>query len=473
MNSYTIRFRLTLWYSVLVVLTVLFLGAAVYKAAAWGVRKAADQELSSGLTGIDAFLQHKLAIHDMDNLGEELREHSALMPRGKMFRVRDVNGKLVYQPDLMIPVADIPPYTTELRGTNQVRSGYSYRTMSRITNVGPYVFTLQAAVDQTEYDQLLNRLMFLLICCIPVGGCLAALVGRWMSGKVLAPVHRITATAQTIDAHHLERRLSLQGNGDELDQLSGTINSMLDRISDSYDRIAQFTADASHELRAPVAVVRSTAELLLMDITDHGRVQRGLHDIVEESDSMTRLLSDLLTLARGGLEEYTGNKELFDLSASVSAMVPRAKAQAALKNIGLISEAGDGPLAVEGNQVVAERVLMILVDNAIRYTHPGGTIRLKTWREGLRCGFTIVDSGIGIAHEHRNRIFERFYRVNSARTPGDGSSGLGLSIAKSLLDLHGGSIQVESELGMGSSFEVSFTVASHEGERVIPSPPHT
>lgn len=472
MNSYTIRFRLTLWYSGLVVLTVLLLGAAVYGAAAWGVREAADQELVSGLNGIDVFLQHKLAIHDMDNLGEELREHSALMPRGKMFRVLDANGKLVYQPDLMIPVANAPTNARDLQGTNQLRSGHSYRTMSRIAHVGSYLFTLQAAVDQTEYDELLNRIMFLLVCCIPVGGCLAALVGRWMSGKVLAPVHRITATAQTIDARHLERRLILQGNGDELDQLSNTINSMLDRISESYDRIAQFTADASHELRAPVAVVRSTAELLLMDITDHSRMQRGLHDIVEESDSMARLLSDLLTLARGGLEEYTGNKELFDLSASTSAMIPRARTQAALKNIQLISEPTDGPLAVEGNQVVAERVLMILVDNAIRYTHSGGTIRLKTWRKDQRCGFTIVDSGIGIAHEHHNRIFERFYRVDSARTPGDGSSGLGLAIAKSLLDLHGGSIRVESELGMGSSFEVSFSVASHEGERNLTSPPH-
>lgn len=471
MISYTIRFRLTLWYSIMVVLTVLLLGMAVYKAAAWGVREAADQELISGLNGIDTFLQHKLAIHDMDNLGEELREHSALMPRGKMFRVRDVNGKLVYQPDLMIPVADAPIAVSAPQGVNQTRNGRSYRTMSRIAHVGSYVFTLEAAVDQTQYDELLKRIMFLLVCCIPVGGCLAALVGHWMSGKVLAPVHRITATAQTIDAHHLERRLSLQGNGDELDQLSDTINSMLDRISESYERIAQFTADASHELRAPVAVVRSTAELLLMDIADRNRIQSGLHDIVEESDSMARLLSDLLTLARSGLEENMGNKELFDLSASVSAMIPRVRTQAALKNITLISAPADGLLAVEGNQVVAERVLMILVDNAIRYTHSGGTIQLKTWRQDQRCGFTIADSGIGIAHEHRNRIFERFYRVDSARTPGDGSSGLGLAIAKSLLDLHGGTIRVESELGIGSSFEVSFSVAKREGVHIIAPPP--
>ena len=291
---------------------------------------------------------------------------------------------------------------------------------------------------------------------MPLAGCLAAAVGHWMSGRVLAPVDRITATAGTIDASHLHRRLVLSGNGDELDQLSTTINSMLDRIQASYDRIAQFTADASHELRAPVAVVRSTAELLLMDAKDARRVRRGLTDIVAESDSMTRLIADLLTLARNGLEENTASSELFELGASVSALIPRAKAQAALKGIRLEVQMADGLLPMHGNQVVAERVLMILIDNAIRYTNPGGAITIGTWHGDGRCGYMVQDTGIGIAPEHQGRIFDRFYRVDRARTPGDGSSGLGLAIARSLLDLHGGGIRVESSLGKGSRFEVWF-----------------
>ena len=462
MKSTTIRLRLTVWYAALVILTVVVLGVSVYLAAVWGVRRVADEELTSGLDGIDTFLHHKLAIHEMNNLGEELREHSALMPRGKMFRVRDSAGHLVYQPDAMTAVANVGPPATGIRKSTQQSAGRSYRTISRMAHVGPYDFSLQVAVDQTEYAKLVKVLGLLLACCMPLTGLFAALVGYWMSGCVLAPVDRITATAGTIDAQHLQRRLPLSGNQDELDQLSFTINSMLDRIVGSYERIEQFTADAAHELRAPISVVRSTAELLLMDVEDILRVRSGLADIITESDSMTHLISDLLILARNGVEENTVNRELFELGASVSALIPRARAQAALKGLRLDLRAAEGLLPMHGNQVVVERVLMILIDNAIRYTNPGGSITIITWSDRTRCGYTVTDSGIGIAREDHGRIFDRFYRVDSARTPGDGSSGLGLAIAKNLLDLHGGDIRVNSELGEGSSFEVSFEVGNFQ-----------
>jgi signal transduction histidine kinase len=454
--AFSIRFRLTGWYTVLVMLTVLVLGIVVYGAAAWGVRKAADEELTSGLDGIETFLHHKLAIHEMDNLGEELREHSALMPRGKMFRVRDGKGALVYQPDVMAPVADLKPFATGFHKGSQATDGHTYRTISRIAQIGPYTFSLQAAVDQTQYRDLINRLALLLAACMPLAGLLAALGGHWMSGRVLTPVDRITATANTIDANNLQLRLSLQGNGDELDKLSQTINSMLDRLTSAYGRVAQFTADASHELRSPVAVIRSTAELLLMDATDAGRVRRGLTNIIEESDSMARLIADLLTLARSGLEANSVRRELFDLGASVAALVPRAKTQAALKHIALVFHESGSLLPVHSSQMVAERVFMILIDNAIRYTKEGGTITVGTWVEDERCCYSVTDTGIGIAPEHQGRIFDRFYRVDAARTPGDGGSGLGLAIARNLLELHGGGISVESQPGQGSSFLVWF-----------------
>lgn len=460
MKAPSIRLRLTIWYASLVAIMIVMLGITVYFAAFWGLRKAADEELTSGLDGIDTFLHHKLAIHEMNNLGEELREHSALMPRGKMFRVRDAAGQLVYQPDAMIPVAYLSPAASGIHKENQAFDGRTYRTISRMANVGPYNFALQVAVDQTEYYELMKAFALLLTLCLPLAACSAAAIGYWMSGRVLAPVHLITATTNAIDAKNLQRRLVLSGSGDELDQLSITINRMLDRIGVSYDRIAQFTADASHELRSPVAVVKSTAELLLMDIYDIERIRRGLEDILAESDYMTRLIADLLTLARSGSEEGTRNTELFDLGASVEAILPRAQLHANLKGIRLELRSGDDLLPVQGNQAVVERVLMILLDNAIRYTSAGGAITVTTWCESNRCGYTVSDNGIGIAPEHRIKVFERFYRVNPARTPGDGSSGLGLAIAKSLLDLHGGCIRLESELGSGSSFEVSFSQAN-------------
>ncbi|GGG83692.1 sensor histidine kinase [Edaphobacter dinghuensis] len=456
MKTVSIRTRLTYWYAVLVACVVMLLGLGVFLGASWGLRKAADQELTSGIDGIDAFLHHKLAIHQMDNLGEELREHSALMPRGKMFRVTDRSGVLIYQPDAMSIVTPVIPGPDEIREENITVGSRSFRTISRFAWVGPYRFLLQVAVDQTEYRELMTGLAWLLILSIPVAGLLAALVGYWMSGRALAPISQITETANSIDGSSLNRRLPLMGTHDELDQLSSTINYMLDRIAASYDRISQFTADASHELRTPIARVRSTAELLLMSVADPVRVQSGLADILSESDFMTRMIRDLLTLARNGLEEGRVSMELFELGESAKAMLPRARSLASTRGITVELITEEDILPVRGNQSIVERTLMILVDNAVHYTPSGGRVWISTWSAENLCGFTVRDNGVGIAQADQERIFERFYRVDTVRTPRDGGSGLGLSIAKSLVELHGGKIHLSSEVGSGSSFEVYF-----------------
>lgn len=456
MKAVSIRTRLTFWYAVLVVCVVALLGLGVFFGASWGLRKAADQELTSGIDGIDAFLHHKLAIHQMNNLGEELREHSALLPRGKMFRVTDQSGTLIYQPDAMSMVTSIVPGSNEIRKENVIVESRSFRTISRFASVGPYRFLLQVAVDQTEYRDLMTGLGWLLILSIPVAGLLAALVGHWMSGRALGPISQITETTNSIDASSLKRRLQLLGTGDELDQLSSTINYMLDRIAASYERISQFTADASHELRTPIARVHSTAELMMMSVSDPERIERGLADILSESDFMTHMIRDLLTLARNGLEEGHVPIELFELGESAKAMLPRARSLASPRGITVELITEEEILPLRGSQSVVERTLMILVDNAVHYTPPGGKIWISTWSEDDLCGFTVRDNGVGIAHADQERIFERFYRVDTVRTPRDGGSGLGLSIAKSLVELHGGKIRLSSEIGSGSSFRVYF-----------------
>jgi len=455
----SIRTRLTIWYAALVAAIVVLLGIGVLFGASWGLRKAADQELTSGTDGVAAFLRHKLDIHEMNNLNEELREHSALLPRGKMFRVSNLDGSIVYQPDAMSAVTAVIPKGNELRKESLVVGGRSYRAISRFAQVGPSTFLIQVAVDQTEYQELTTGLAWILVLSVPLAGLLAAFAGYWMSGRALSPIHQITETTNSIDARNLSRRLPLLGTNDELDRLSATINRMLDRIATSYERIAQFTADASHELRTPVALIRSNAELLLMGEENSPRIERGLSDILAESTYMSRLIGDLLTLARSGEEEARIPMELLELNDSVRAIVERAQALAATRNISLACELQDQVVPLRGNQNLIERMLMILIDNAVRYTPSGGRVWIESWVTSERCGFLIRDTGIGISKADHERIFERFFRVDLARTPRDGGSGLGLSIAKSLAGLHDGTIRVESELGAGSSFEVAFARA--------------
>ncbi|WP_446744190.1 sensor histidine kinase [Silvibacterium acidisoli] len=452
----TIRTRLTIWYASLVMLILVVVCFGIVLSARWGLRHAADQELTSGIDGVAAFLNHKLGMNDMGNLNEELREHSSLLPRGKMFRVTRPDRTVVYQPDMMAVVPPIVPDPDNLRKESIEAKGRSYRTISRFAKVGPYLFLIQVAVDQTEYQELTTGLLWILLLSVPVAGLLSALAGYWMSGRVLSPIDQITKTTNSIDARSLSRRLPLLGTNDELDQLSITINRMLDRIATSYERIEQFTGDASHELRTPVALIRSNAELLLMLGDIQPNVRNGLADIIAESAYMTGLIGDLLTLARGAEEGKASPMELIELAEPVRSILDRARSLASTRDITVEYAPLSQIVPIRGNQAMIERVLMILIDNAIRYTPPHGRIQLETWVSEKGCGFLVSDNGIGIAPGDQNKIFERFFRVDAARTHGDGGYGLGLSIAKSLVDFHRGSIQVESELGQGSTFRIGF-----------------
>jgi signal transduction histidine kinase len=434
---------------------LVLLGVGVFVCASWSLRRAADRELSSGIDGVAAFLQHKLDIHEMNNLNDELREHSALLPRGKLFRVSTLAGTVVYQPDLMATVPPIIPGQNESLKENIRIKGRAYRTISRFATVGPYRFLIQAAVDQTEYQEFLTGLAWIFTLSVPVAGLLAAFTGYWMSGRTLAPIDQITKTTNSIDAVSLSRRLPLLGTNDELDQLSATINHMLDRIATAYERIEQFTADASHELRTPVALIRSNAELLLMRKDTHPQVNQGLSDILTESTYMTNLISDLLTLARG--VETSGNpKELIELNDPLPTLLERAQSLAGANAVSVEYQPLSQVVPIRADHNMLERILMILIDNAVRYTPRGGKVWIQSWAGQEDCGFVVRDNGIGIAPADHGKIFERFYRVDSARTHRDGGCGLGLSIAKSLLVFLHGTIGVESELGKGASFTISF-----------------
>jgi signal transduction histidine kinase len=452
----SIRTRMTTWYFLAVGSIVVLVGLGVFFGVSWSLLHVADMELSSGIDGVTAFLHHKLAIHEMDNLPEELREHSALLPRGKMFRVKSGDGTLVFQTDAMQSIPPLAPPAGEIRRRSIMVGRRSYRTFGRIETVGSYLFLIEVAVDQTSYTEMLDHLAIFLLLSIPVAGLLAAAGGYWMSGRVLKPIHQITDAASSIDAHNLIRRLPVMGTNDELDRLSQTLNHMFDRIQISYERIAQFTADASHELRTPVTFIRSSAELLLMGSAKDITKTQGVEDILRESEYMAALIGDLLTLARGDSKDGTLEMELFELTEAVDGIMTRGRALAAAKNISIDYSPPNHVVAIHGNRSACERIFLIFLDNAIRYTPKSGHVTLSTWAAGDRCGFTVSDDGIGIAPEDHHRIFERFYRVDTARTPRDGGTGLGLAIARRLIETHRGTVSVESELGQGTRFIIRF-----------------
>ena len=463
LTRFSIRAQLSLWYAAVVALIVLLLGLGVYFSAAWSVRHAIDSDLTSGIDGETAFLRHKYDQNDIRHLGLELREHSALLPKAKLSRTSDAQGTILYEtPDMHL----LPPLPANQDGSysrsDALAEGRSFRYYSRVSYVGQDSFLVEIGEDQTEYVLMLRRLALLLALSVPVAAVLAALCGYWMSLRMLGPIQRITRTASVIDAENLQMRLPLRGTNDELDLLSQTLNSMFDRIEVAYGRVMQFTADASHELRTPVAVIRANAEFLLMERPDEERTSRGISDILKESELMTRLIGDLLTLARADRDHGFVPKELFELEESLGEVVARAAVLAELKSIRIVYQPVHRVVAISGYCTEFQRLAVILIDNAIRYSLPSSQITITTWTTGSECGFTVSDQGIGISPVHKQRIFERFYRVDAVRTSRDAGSGLGLAIAKEILASHHGRIEVVSEIDRGSCFTVSLPRGDRE-----------
>jgi heavy metal sensor kinase len=283
---------------------------------------------------------------------------------------------------------------------------------------------------------------------------LASLGGYWMSRRALAPVDEITQSARSISAQNLAMRLVVPQTGDELERLATTLNEMLSRLDAAFQRITQFTADASHELRTPVSVMRTSAELALRKPRTEAEYRDAMSQILAETEKVSRLIEQLLLLARADSSSTTipiARTNLNDILEKVWRQASTLPESKNLKSEQFIPQA---PVWVRGDPASLERLFLILVDNAVKYTSDGGRIELRL---SIDDGFAVTeirDTGIGIAPEDIPHIFDRFYRADRARSRETGGTGLGLAIGRWIADAHGGEIRVQSKPSKGSSFQV-------------------
>jgi len=306
-------------------------------------------------------------------------------------------------------------------------------------------------------DSMLSSLRALrntLIFAIPLTLLLSGTGGLFLVRRALRPVDRIIATTRTIEETDLARRVPVQSS-DELGRLGRTINSMLDRLEEAFARQRQFTDNASHELRTPLSVIEAEATLALMRERDSEEYREALATIAEESASMHKLINQLLTLARGdSLDRESFETEVIDLGSVVTDVSAALEPLAKERGIELSGERS--VVHIDGDPVRVRQLVVNLLDNAIRYTEQGGSVRADLDAEGADAVLRVKDSGIGIAPEHLDRVFERFVRLDSSRHRGGeaSGSGLGLAICRQIVSLHGGAIEVESTPGQGSTFIV-------------------
>jgi heavy metal sensor kinase len=241
---------------------------------------------------------------------------------------------------------------------------------------------------------------------------------------------------------------------DELGRLSRTINAMIARLERSFAEIRRFTADASHELRTPLTAIRAEAEVALGRRLTEAEHQALLGSILEECERLTRLIDQLLALAREDAGARTGGRTEVDLADLVDGVVDTMRPLADAKGVRLLRGGKDSP-RVQGDGGRLRQVFSNLLDNAIKYTPEGGTVEVRVGRRDRSAVVTVRDTGIGIPAEHLPRVFDRFYRVDKARTRAEGGTGLGLSIARSIVAAHGGRIELESAPGRGTACTVT------------------
>ena len=320
---------------------------------------------------------------------------------------------------------------------------------------GETVAFLQVGRDLEPLQQTLDQVLVLLLLSGPILVLLAGAAGYWLAGQTLTPIESIRRRAASISAQDLSARIDFPLPDDEVGRLAQTFNEMLARLDESFRRQRRFTADASHELRTPLSVMRGEVDVTLDQPRTSADYQRTLRSIGAETQWMARLVNDLLLLARSDAAELSLDTGRIDLADLLGVLVEQMTAQAESAGVNLRADF-DQPLIVCADPDRLLQVFINLLQNAFTYA-PGSTVTVRGRLDGDSVGVTVADTGPGIAPEHLPHLFERFYRVDSARSRSletTGGSGLGLSIAQEIVHTHGGSVTVESEVGRGTTFTV-------------------
>jgi len=291
-----------------------------------------------------------------------------------------------------------------------------------------------------------------------------------MSRRALRPVGLITESARSIGASNLSKRVEAPGTGDELQRLSETLNEMIGRLEASFKGMTQFTADASHELRTPVTLIRTAAELSLRQPQTECGYREALQLILEESERTTSLIERLMILARNDSGSEVFLCDPVDLSSVVGAVVRQGKTLAQAKALTMSSDLPESPVEVMGDAAKLHQLFLTFVDNAVKYTPAGGTVKVRLGVHERWARVMVQDSGIGIPREDLPNIFDRFYRADKARTREQGGTGLGLAIAKTLVEAHNGQLVISSTPGNGTQVTLNLPLETHRitslGDRI-------
>ncbi len=465
MRHRSVRIRLTLWYTSLLGVTFVILGLIAYVLVSYTLHKQTDSALRSVAAALAESHAAETSRYFPPEVDEIFRRFFGSPPLGPYFEwlipEKDL-GKEQGEPNA-------PPFTRQARlnaerglATFETFKGiepYAVRVLTwPVVSSGRVVAVVRVGMSEAALDRTMSSFLLIMAALFPLALALAGGGGWFLAHRALRPVDRMTQAARQIGASQLHARIELTGANDELDRLAETLNEMLTRLEAAFTEMRQFTADASHELQTPLTILRGEVEIALRAERSPEEYVRVMKSALEEIERISLLVEGLLLLARSDAGVLKMDLKPLDPMALVEDVLGRLGPLARARSVAL-SLGSMEPMEMRGDLVHLRRLLFNLVDNAIKYTPEGGTVRVSVERRGEWAMLAVEDTGIGVAHEEQHKVFQRFYRSAEARSGAEGGSGLGLAIVKSIAEAHGGRVEIESAPGRGSTFKAYLPLA--------------
>ena len=455
----SISLRLTIWFGAVLLSGWLLFGAAMWFSLKHSLTAERHQTLDRRIDRLEELLARDRDLHDTDRY-EDFHDFASATGNGLM-EIFHTSGPPYWRaPSAAADSFPWPPVKDLNRSKflHVVANGQPYWVLQRPSRIGSEPVILVAAAPESGNVLLLHRFSNALIVSAPVLLLIAMAGGYWISRRALSPVDRITAAARSIGIRNLSERLPVTHSSDELQRLAETCNAMLERLELAVRKLKQFTGDASHELRGPLSLTRTIAEVAMRQPNIGRESRASFQEIAAASANAAKLLEEMLELARADAEPLDIALEPVDLVFLVEDTCAMARRLAQQRGI-TVTLAANAPetMTVLGHAPSLRRMLWILLDNAIKYTAESGHVDVSL-RNGKGVAIVeVADTGIGISEVDLPHIFDRFYRADPSRSEVEGS-GLGLAIAKWIADLHHARIDVSSHRDVGSSFTLSFQI---------------
>jgi heavy metal sensor kinase len=468
MNTRSLRFQLVAWYAALLTGCFVLIGVTTYVVLQNSLVGALRETQLRRARQIGQLLLDEIRGSGEARVGEEIQARYAPNLNGRLVRILRSDSSVLYvssEPkDQAFNPAQLPlpGWSSRIESARLVPlpgDREMLLTTREVQTPGGARYLIETGAPMDEVQAHLRQWLKFLLVVLPVVAALALGGGSFLVKRALLPVDTIAASAERISSQNLNERLPVARTGDELERLSIALNHMVQRLDDAFQYSRQFMADASHELRTPLTVLRGELESFIQEAALAPEWRERLGSALEEVERLASIVEGLFAISRLDAGEAAAEWVKLDLARLAAATADQMSLLAEDKNIQVTCAAAK-PVWVEGDRARLKQVVVNLLDNAIKYTLQGGTVALTVRAVNSHAVLEVADNGIGIPSEALPRVFDRFFRVDKARSRELGGAGLGLSIVKSICTAHHGRVEATSLPGQGSRFQVELPLAA-------------